>query len=499
MKKFLLTLATVALCGSMASADEVTLDLKDATNFVGTHVEETLNDDQSVKKAEHYEPIEAFEIAGYKFTAAKGEGSSAPTYYCPPSTKPDGDYTLRIYKANSFTITAPEGTEMTQIVFNLAANKNKDNFNVNSGACAHDEADNFVITWTGNASTLEFTPADKGNIQIKSLIVTTGTSTMETVEMPTFTPASGTTFTDQLSVTIEAAEGATVYYTLDGTNPTAESNKYEAPIAITETTTVKAIAVKEGMNDSPVATATYNKEVVMMTFEELITAGLEDEETVFTYGGEAVVTYVNGSNLYVRDDSFALLIYGKLDKTYQPGDVITGFKGTFKNYFSTWELMAVADSFGDPVKTVDAEPEEFTIGTITEMDQNKYIVLRDVTVNPDALTLTKGTDEIALYNKFKIELPTASVNKDVIGLVSYYQAKGADAPALQIYPVALNEPTALESIEAENEVYAIGGSIVAPAGAEIYSVSGARVNGSNLNSGIYLVRTQNDVVKVLVK
>ena len=78
-----------------------------------------------------------------------------------------------------------------------------------------------------------------------------------TVETPTFTPAAGT-YSEAQTVTIACAtEDATIHYTLDGTAPTEESPVYEEPLTISETTTIKAIAMKEGYDDSAIAEATY--------------------------------------------------------------------------------------------------------------------------------------------------------------------------------------------------------------------------------------------------
>ena len=60
------------------------------------------------------------------------------------------------------------------------------------------------------------------------------------------------------SVTISCAtEGAKIYYTTDGSEPTASSAEYTAAISVTPPMTLKAIAVKDGMNDSAVASASY--------------------------------------------------------------------------------------------------------------------------------------------------------------------------------------------------------------------------------------------------
>ena len=85
----------------------------------------------------------------------------------------------------------------------------------------------------------------------------TYTITPAKVATPTFDPAAGTYAAAQ-SVTIACATaGATIYYTTDGTDPTTSSTVYAAAVSISTTTTIKALAVKDGMENSEVASATY--------------------------------------------------------------------------------------------------------------------------------------------------------------------------------------------------------------------------------------------------
>ena len=67
-------------------------------------------------------------------------------------------------------------------------------------------------------------------------------------------------FSDRTEVTITATPGAIIYYTTDGTVPTKESQKYDTPITLTETTTIKAIAIEDGHIMSDMVGMAFTKE-----------------------------------------------------------------------------------------------------------------------------------------------------------------------------------------------------------------------------------------------
>lgn len=78
------------------------------------------------------------------------------------------------------------------------------------------------------------------------------------LDAPVITPNGGT-FRGSVEVSITAQEGATIFYTIDGSDPTANSIKYTAPFTITQGTTVKAVAIKENCHDSEIASAKFTK------------------------------------------------------------------------------------------------------------------------------------------------------------------------------------------------------------------------------------------------
>ena len=85
------------------------------------------------------------------------------------------------------------------------------------------------------------------------------------------------TITDLYTATIACAtDGATIYYTLDGSTPTSSSTVYSGAITLTQSCTIKAIAVKSGMTDSEVASENYT-----------------NPETIYAYGVQWDATYSN--------------------------------------------------------------------------------------------------------------------------------------------------------------------------------------------------------------
>ena len=92
----------------------------------------------------------------------------------------------------------------------------------------------------------------------KANIIDNVTFQMAKLPEPTFSPTAMAFLTDSLDITLACATaGATIRYTLDGSEPTSSSAAYSAPITITATTTIKAKAFKSGYVASDTVSATY--------------------------------------------------------------------------------------------------------------------------------------------------------------------------------------------------------------------------------------------------
>ncbi len=155
----------------------------------------------------------------------------------------------------------------------------------------------------------------------------------DTVVMPTISPASGIVFKDTDRIPLSTTtEGAEIRYTTDGSVPTETSTLYSAPFTIGEVgeKTISAIAIKNGMINSNVATATFTvtEETTVMKFVQggEFTMGLpEDDLDADAY--EKPAHPVTLSSFYM----------GEKEVTQEEYEAIFGANSVFENNNSVWD------------------------------------------------------------------------------------------------------------------------------------------------------------------
>ena len=118
--------------------------------------------------------------------------------------------------------------------------------------------------------------AEKNNMELSAVVSGIYTILLyEPVASPTCTPGQGIYSEMQQVVLSSTTEGASIYFTIDGTEPTKASALYASPITVSTNTTLKAYAVKEGAADSLTVSADYAIQAAVPTFS--VTAGTYTE------------------------------------------------------------------------------------------------------------------------------------------------------------------------------------------------------------------------------
>lgn len=173
-----------------------------------------------------------------------------------------------------------------------------------------------------------------------------GQEVIAAVAKPVFSVAAGSYYDAQTVALSCETEGAEIHYTVDGSAPTAESTLYTEALTISTTTTVKAVAVKEGTL-SDVVEKKYDIAVVYASLTDLVNnAGAPaGQKVVVTLTNETIDSlYVSSSNktngiyLTAADRMVEIYCYN-VPAEWEVGGTVSGVvKGEWKEYNGTWEV-----------------------------------------------------------------------------------------------------------------------------------------------------------------
>ncbi len=266
-----------------------------------------------------------------------------------------------------------------------------------------------------------------------------------------------TPFLTSTEVTITCAtEGATIYYTTNGDDPTTSSTLYSAPFTINATTAVKAIAIKNGQT-SNVASKIFTAIPTIGNIEDFNALELGDN---FKYTASNLVaikqyetTSTSGNKnyyLYAQNGEKGMLIFGNTGQTYQPGDVIPGgFTGT-RAVFNGAPEMTNPAGFTASSQNVGLTPVEITPSQVNLDNFGRYAIIKNASFNTTNKIITAGDEEIPYHTTFMTP-PTDGAVYDVIGICGYYKPQNGTA-----YPQFL--PISFEPAEVTGAEYYLAGS-----------------------------------------
>ncbi len=171
----------------------------------------------------------------------------------------DGQFSLTTPLFEKAVIKVSPDTTLTIIANNPARNRYIEKVELNGNPV---ETNYINYEDLKKGGELKFTLTDKPVKTRGNDIAATAPYSMtktEKVSMP-FVPQDIYMFADSVTITLgSTTPDAVIYYTLDGSEPSTSSAKFENPVTVTESCPVMAIAVKDGMENSPVMVMTATK------------------------------------------------------------------------------------------------------------------------------------------------------------------------------------------------------------------------------------------------
>lgn len=243
---------------------------------------------------------------------------------------------------------------------------------------------------TGGGANLSFTITEADNYDVhfnSSTLAYSFYVPKDQVATPEFSPTGGTFLGSQNISLSCTTPGSLIYYTVDGSEPTIASTLYTGTVIVTETTTLSAIAVAAGMDNSNVRTESY-----------IITPNLTATPVFSVNGG----IYTRTQNVSISCATEGASIYYTTDNTKASSSSVlyTGAITLTKN--TTVRAIAVKEGYSQS-NEIKAD-YQITGNTNIAKRTNDYEV--QVYPNPatTAVAIDFGTSsaenyEIRIYNK----------------------------------------------------------------------------------------------------
>ena len=370
-----------------------------------------------------------------KVTFDKGSNSNASKYY-------NTGTAIRVYGGNKVTIAGVDnGVTISKVYFKVGSSNKLNSASTVTAGTLNNMTDVKPFISDINSNTVTLTQGGtSGHARIESMEVVYEVSAATQVATPAITPNGGeVSATDPISISC-ATEGASIYYTIDGSVPTTENGTlYAAPFTLAEAATVKAIAVAEGLDNSGVAEATFTFPAA--NINEFITNNYKHASTI---SGAVTVVAQLGSYLFLQDETAKIIAFGSLNKTYNNGDQLTGVKGTYSLYNGLPEMNVVASSFGTATAGTPVEPTTITLAELKNTPLLTYIKVEGVTVptgSGKSFTITDASGSATMYNSANAEIVSGE-NLIVEGFVSCYNT------TIQLLPIKITTQSGKEVVAA---------------------------------------------------
>ncbi|WP_339279980.1 chitobiase/beta-hexosaminidase C-terminal domain-containing protein [Lysinibacillus sp. FSL P2-0066] len=285
------------------------------------------------------------------------------------------------------------------------------------------EADGFnnndVITVTGIASIFN------GTYQLKTLSAESFqlVSNYEPTKVGNIKalPAAGEVYAGTKVTLSTDTPNATIYYTIDGSEPSIASEVYDAAagIVVNKAMTIKAFATATGLDDSEVASFnfTVKEEPTVISITEA--RNKEIGQTVIVSG--IVTAKLETATAHIQDDGAAIAIYPVDSLAANVGDRVT-VQGQVAEYSGLKQLTNIS-LVGMPVPSTIPEPHIIKSNEVAEDNESRLVTIKNVAITGSGQNFT-GTDEVgtfAIYDKTRDSgLVSGKTYGEITGIVGQY-------------------------------------------------------------------------------